>query len=256
MEFPSAIFGPRTDEGRAMLQIVHDVAPDATLLFGSGFLSESDHGKKIRRLAKPINPSDPNDPTAGYGANVVVDDVSYLTSPFFQKGAISKAIDDVTTLYGAKYFTSAGNYGKKAYEAFFDGINPLNARTSHKFGINSLTGQPDSLQEIKLNKKGSYLIVTQWEAPYYSLGGSGTNTDIDVYICDKYGNNVLGYNWNNTNTDGLEVLPFYVDGPTTIYLKIVRASTTASLPQALRFKHIIFRGSAEIMTYPNQTHPP
>ena len=92
----------------------------------------------------------------------------------------------------------------------------------------------------------------QWEDPFYSIGGTGTPTDLDIYLTDKYGNNVLGYNWNNTNSDGLEVLPFYVDGPTTVYVKVVRASTSTSLTAPLRFKYIIFRGSAEIMNYTNQ----
>ena len=118
-DFPKDIFGARSDEGRAMLQITHDVAPGATLLFRTGFISESDMAEGIRRLARPLNASDPNAPTAGYGSDIIVDDVSYLTSPFFTDGIISKAINDVTANYGTKYFTSAGNYGKKSYEGLF-----------------------------------------------------------------------------------------------------------------------------------------
>ena len=43
-EYP---YGRATDEGRAMLQIVHDVAPGATLEFRSGFISAGNFAEGI-----------------------------------------------------------------------------------------------------------------------------------------------------------------------------------------------------------------
>ena len=50
-DYPFTIFGGGSDEGRAMLQIVHDVAPKATLAFRTGFISESDFAHGVRQLA-------------------------------------------------------------------------------------------------------------------------------------------------------------------------------------------------------------
>ncbi len=44
-EYP---YGKATDEGRAMMQIVHDVAPDAELVFRSGFISAGNFADGIK----------------------------------------------------------------------------------------------------------------------------------------------------------------------------------------------------------------
>ncbi|SER21103.1 S8 family serine peptidase [Microlunatus flavus] len=90
-----------TDEGRAMLQIAHDVAPAARLCFATASTGPLGFAQNIRRLA---------DPADACGADVIVDDVTYFDEPMFSDGPISDAIDDVAAA-GVHYFTSAGNEG-------------------------------------------------------------------------------------------------------------------------------------------------
>src|SRR5262249_50065546 len=71
-----------SDEGRAMLQIVHDVAPDASLAFYTAFNSEADFAAGILALAAA-------------GCKVICDDVSYFDEPFFQNGIVAQAIETV-----------------------------------------------------------------------------------------------------------------------------------------------------------------
>ena len=87
--------GGSSDEGRAMAQIVHDVAPGAKILFASAFFGESAFAQSIRDLAAA-------------GADIIVDDVSYFSEPVFQDGVIAKAVRDVTA-DGVTYFSSAAN---------------------------------------------------------------------------------------------------------------------------------------------------
>ena len=94
-----------TDEGRAMLQIVHDVAPGSSLAFATAFNGEASFATNIQSLAAA-------------GAKVIVDDVIYLAEPFFQDGIIAQAVNNVVA-GGAAYFSSAGNQARKSYQSVF-----------------------------------------------------------------------------------------------------------------------------------------
>jgi hypothetical protein len=84
-----------SDEGRAMAQIVHDLAPGAAIDFATAFSGELQFAANIRGLAAA-------------GARVIADDVAYFAEPFFQDGPVAVAIGDVTAA-GASHFTAAGN---------------------------------------------------------------------------------------------------------------------------------------------------
>jgi hypothetical protein len=75
-------FGAATDEGRAMLQIIHDIAPGADLAFRTAFISAGDFAAGIQELANA-------------NCDIIVDDVTYITEPFFQDGVIAQAVDAV-----------------------------------------------------------------------------------------------------------------------------------------------------------------
>jgi hypothetical protein len=89
------------DEGRAMLQIVHDLAPHAKLAFATAFESEESFAENIERLARPVS-------EGGAGADVIVDDVAWFEEPFFQDGPVAAAINQVAS-EGVTYLTAAGN---------------------------------------------------------------------------------------------------------------------------------------------------
>jgi hypothetical protein len=89
------------DEGRAMAQIVHDVAPHARLAFATAYGTELSFAENIEWLARPVA-------KGGAGANVIVDDVGYFEEPFFQDGPVANAIATVVGR-GVTYLTAAGN---------------------------------------------------------------------------------------------------------------------------------------------------
>jgi subtilisin family serine protease len=106
----NAPFGPlatNPDEGRAMAQIVHDIAPKAELLYhtvqGNSGLDGS-YADAINALVEA-------------GADVIVEDIG-STSPFFQNDraaqAAQAAIDN-----GVVFLAAAGNSGNISYEDKF-----------------------------------------------------------------------------------------------------------------------------------------
>jgi subtilisin family serine protease len=100
---------PGADEGRAMAQLIHDVAPGAAISFHTAFNSESDFAEGIIRLQEA-------------GADVIVDDVRYFAEPFFSDGMIAQAVDIVVGR-GVPYFSSAGNQARNSYESDYRGVS-------------------------------------------------------------------------------------------------------------------------------------
>lgn len=97
---------PTGDEGRAMLQIIHDIAPGSKLAFATGFTGTSAFANNIRALAKA-------------GCNIIVDDIGLIDTPFFADAQVGQAIDEVVNA-GVSYFSAAGNIaGTSAYQANF-----------------------------------------------------------------------------------------------------------------------------------------
>ena len=89
--------GSGTSEGTAMLEIVHDLAPGAELLFATANGGQAQFAQNILALHAA-------------GSAVIVDDVSYFAEPVFQDGIIAQAVASVVA-DGAQYYSSAGNSG-------------------------------------------------------------------------------------------------------------------------------------------------
>ena len=166
---------PGSDEGRAMLQLIHDIAPGAELGFHTAFGGIATFVQGIRALA------DPNDGNC----DILVDDVRYNTEPFFQDGPLTNVVDSVAD-EGVAYFSSAGNDGQNAYGAAFrdsgnQGVISSGA-VAHDFAPSG--GAVDTLQRITVRRGGTFRIFTlQWTDPSALVDGSvGADTDLDVAL--------------------------------------------------------------------------
>lgn len=156
------------DEYRAMLQLIHDVAPGARKAFHTAFLGEANFANAILRLANEA------------GAQVIVDDVIYFTEPMFQDGIIARAVDFVVT-QGVSYFSSAGNQGRNAYENNFIPSTSFN----WNWGTHDFATGPgvDVTQSITVPQGATLTISFQWDSPFFSVSpSSGGSLTIQTFI--------------------------------------------------------------------------
>ncbi|HEU4781454.1 MAG TPA: hypothetical protein VFS58_16350, partial [Steroidobacteraceae bacterium] len=161
-----------SDEGRAMMQLIHDVAPGSPLAFYTAFESQEDFAAGIRALAAA-------------DSQVIVDDVIYFAEPMFEDGIIAQAVDDVHAR-GVAYFSSAGNDARLSYESRFElSAEPGISGPRHDFA----TGRGvDGLQAATASAGSATLLSLQWDQPSLSANGRrGAQSDVDLWFYDMNG---------------------------------------------------------------------
>jgi hypothetical protein len=235
------------DEGTAMLEIIHDVAPGAQLFFATAFNGITSLAQNIRDLRAA-------------GCDIIVDDVFYFVETPFQDGqapgvvsntnggVVIQAVNDVTAS-GAMYFSSAGNSGNLndgtsgVWEGnFVDGGPagpplPAGAMGSlHNFG-----GQ--NFNVLTVAAGGNNPINLYWSDP---LGGS--SNDYDLFRLSADGTTVTA---SSTNIQNGSQDPYEQIGSSTAGSRIVIVKKTGA---ADRFLHLnANRGRFSIATA-GQTH--
>jgi subtilisin family serine protease len=162
-----------SDEGRAMMQLIHDVAPGSPQAFYTAFISEDDFADGIRALAAA-------------GSRVIVDDILYFGEPMFEDGVVAQAVNDVYR-DGVAYFSSAGNDARLSYESRFrlSGQEGLSGRR-HDFAAGRRA--VDGLQSVTASAGSVTLLSVQWDQPSRSANGKrGARSDLDVWFYDADG---------------------------------------------------------------------
>ena len=212
LDFGRPLLLPYADEGRALLQVVHDVAPGASLAFHTAVEGEADFANGITALAAA-------------GAKVIADDVGYFDEPFFQDGIVAQAIDGVAA-QGVAYFSAAGNDGQLSYENTAPSFGTLSTTAPNAgeyllnfdaSGATTMTALPVTIPPLV---PGEFVgVVVEWDQPYMTGGGAaagpGASNRIDVCaigvtgtdtITDVNGNAVTCTGPNAIGTDPVQIL--------------------------------------------------
>jgi len=193
---------PATDEGRAMMQIIRDVAPGASQKFFTAFNGQADFANGIRALDEA-------------GCDIIVDDVFFFAEPFFQNGLIAQAVNEVTA-NGTSYFSAAGNSGRQAHESEFR----INSTASGLSGgpLHDFDPGPgsDSFLEFTIPVGSALTFILQWDQPFFSVSGApGSQSDIDIFLTGS-GNGqfsaLAGAFALNVGGDAVEIFTFTNSG--------------------------------------------
>jgi Carboxypeptidase regulatory-like domain/Subtilase family/Domain of unknown function (DUF4214) len=173
------------DEGTAMMEVIHDIAPAAQLYFATANPTITQFATNILALRNV------------YSCDIIVDDVGYFAESAFQDGqgplvisttnggVVTQAVNDVVAS-GALYFSSAANSGNLndatagTWEGDFadGGTIALISGTNHvhDFDPTAAVAQSDLLTV----GTGTAPVSLAWSDP---LGGS--NNDYDLYILNS-----------------------------------------------------------------------
>lgn len=205
--------------GTAMLEIIHDLAPDAELFFATSANGAASFARNIIDLRRA-------------GCDIILDNTTYLDESPFQDGLIAQAVNTVTA-DGAIYFAAAGDNGNfnnsssSVYEGDF--IGATNAPLLIDGTINlfdGIVGNPVT-GDNNLNGPVGENVTLFWSDP---LGQS--NNDYDLFVLDASLNNVLDSSTNIQNGDDD---PFEMLGPVFTGDRIVIVKKNGA---ADRFLHL------------------
>jgi len=180
---PGQSGGANTDEGRAMLENVHDIAPGAALAFatatgppgaiaGAGQLT---FAKNIRDLA-----------TAG--STLIADDIGYRNELYYQDSAIQDSVNAVTA-QGVVYASAAGNSADSGYQSNFRGVNAtvtgIGAGRFHNFDPTGATSSPT----IGVNVYSPTNPTFEFDQPQIAGSATGVKSQVNIYFLDA--NNII-----------------------------------------------------------------
>ena len=189
------------DEGTAMLEIVYDLAPGATLYYATANPSQAQFAINIQALAAA-------------GCKIIVDDVTFYAEGVFQDGIVAQAVNTVTAA-GVMYFSSAANSGNLdsgtsgTWEGDFvagAAIPVLGTATVHAFD--------GSHNYDAVTQAGSGYTTLKWSDP---LGASCN--DYDLYVLNSTMSTVMAY---STSTQSCTQDPYeYVTTPPAVGYRIV-----------------------------------
>lgn len=223
-----------TDEGRAMMQIAHDMAPGADLAFHTAFLGELDFAIGIDELVQA-------------GADIIVDDVFYFEEPFFQDGVIAQAARDAS-LAGVPYFASAGNAGRTSWEGSYSSSglpSVISSGDPHEFSAG------DVKQTITLSPFSNVTVVLQWDDPYSTLdpASPGPDTDLDIALLNSAGSVIAFSAETNIGSDPYEVITYANFSFNPIQVEVVIEKQSGPDPSLMKW--VGFHGVSTIDEYDN-----
>ena len=174
------------DEGTAILEIIHDLAPGADLYFATG------SGGGQAQFAANI------EALCTAGADVIVDDIIFFLEPAFQESIATQGVN-AAVADGCFYFSAAGNGGNLndgtagVWEGDYAPGRYLTMQND-TVGVMHDFGSGVSWNRITNDDIG---FVLQWADPL----GASVN-DYDLFLIDAVSDSVLAY--SNTTQDGTQ----------------------------------------------------
>lgn len=243
-----------TDEGRAMLQIVHDIAPGASLAFCTS-------GETPEVLATNIRDLRYN---SAAHCNIIVDDIEFFEEPYFSDGVAALAVEDAVRNPAAfpgtpvLYYSAAGNNGDHgSYAARFNQVTDAVARAGlpksnlqlqqvppalTSDGFQNFDERPDHItisQKVTVSDTHAVLGL-QWDSAWKQEA----MTDYNLLVFDAdgtYRGDLSGIDVNSRTGQAVEFVTLPL-GPnkSQITYQLAISRVQAATSPALNLKYLVF----------------
>ena len=175
------------DEGTAMLEIVHDLAPGAKLMYASTRDTLQEYVEAFHVLAAA-------------GATLITEDIALDDEPAFQQG-IGAATAESLAQHGIWVSSSAGNLGARHAQR----VPAKGTGTGPDGATGPFTGCPDAPDNVvrlrdtdttydfNLLPGATVMPTLQWSEPraIFPTAGQGGFTDLNLYLMDVTGTQCL-----------------------------------------------------------------
>ena len=228
-----------SDEGRAMAQVVHDLAPGAPLAFASAATASTSFPDVVSALRSA-------------GARVIADDVTFLDEPFFQDGPEAVAVNNAAAA-GIPYFSSAAN--NNVFDDSGDNVSSWEAPSYRPTSCPTPdfsayldcmnfdpSGGTSNGETFTLAPDASFGVDLQWSEPWF-----GVNTDLDVFLLDSSGNILAASDDVNPGASGsqepVEFFSYLNSTGADQTVKLVIARFPSDAPGSPRLKYVLIGAS-------------
>ncbi|WP_440956816.1 S8 family peptidase [Methanosarcina sp. Mfa9] len=182
------------DEGTAMLEIVHGIAPDAKLYFHEAGSNKLEFNKAVDALLAE-------------GCRIICDDIGWPDEPFFEDGIVASHVREALESQDLLYVSAAGNDANRHYQGmFFDDGSGWHDFSSGKSSSKNLY--------VDVPPGGEVTVVLQWNDPWDAAGN-----DYDLYLKDCSGGEELASSKNSQDGKGVPLEFFRYANPEKMVIK-------------------------------------
>ena len=215
--------GSTCNEGTAIAEIIHDIAPAAELAIASVATTL----EFITRVDELVN---------DFGADVVVDDLSFYRQPYFTDGSVAQAVAAVSNQ--VVFISAAGNAADRHYESGSHLVDFFSEALQASFPVHDFGTAAGGAFDVSLNvtigPQDYLLAILQWDEPF----GSSAN-DFDLVLGNVSESNLLTCNASvdgvclsaeiqNGDDDPIESFCYYNNSRGSIAGKIAIANSRTS----------------------------
>lgn len=221
------------DEGRALAQIIHDIAPGAEIFFHTIAEGEGKTTSEVNEdgFAEAVSK------LTAQGVNIIVEDVP-VPAPFFQDGGVAKTVQNATNK-GITFISAVGNNGNIAYESKF--------RPGKTFSLGDLTFEAhdfnpgkgtDLFQNIKATEDGTLIRpLLSWDEP---IGNVASEYDMFLLNSPELPNqsNVLSVSTVPSHSaldEPLKALAYQPKKDEPLYLMITRRGDASKQSNTIKW---------------------